>query len=205
MFPLASTTGSPLFTIVPIAPGKPSEVPTTVVPVVPVVLPPVETVVVVLLVALAPVVGLTVAAPRGALAEASWLAAVLALARSAWAACAVAAARWSVVVVLVGVVEADEPVEPDEPDEEAAGAVDVRPMPAGALAMVPLLVDALDEVPDDECTATAAGRACAITGAANSTATRRASEAAGVGLRIDVSLCGGISKIYRREVACLGC
>jgi hypothetical protein len=150
-----------------------------------------------------------VAAGGGVVASRIWLAEVLALARVPWTAWSVAAARWSVCVVLVGamIVEVPEdpvdPVEPEDPDDVAGGVLLIT---VGVAVVTPLLpAAALDEVPN-ECVATAAGKACAITGAANSTATRRASEAADGGLRIDISLDGmGLLKNFSTRGRFLGC
>src|SRR6185312_10595826 len=102
MLPFTSTAGSPLFTIGLIAPGKPSEVPTTVVVPVPLPVPvpvpvPVPAPLPVLPLppdVVVPGVVLTVAAGCGVVAARSWLAEVLALERVPWTASFVAAARW---------------------------------------------------------------------------------------------------------------
>jgi hypothetical protein len=137
-----------------------------------------------------PGVVLTVAAGCGVVAARSWLAEVFALERVPWTAWFVAAPRWSVCVVLVGAMIAaapDVPV-PDDPEPEVDGAGAELVMTGGVPVVTPLPPVVPLDVPPNECVTMAAGKACAITGAANSTATRRASEAAGVGLRIDVSL-----------------
>jgi hypothetical protein len=191
MFPFASTVGSALFTTTPVPPSKPLAV--TMVPPVPVVVPPgVDPVVPVEpVVPVVPVEEFTVDEPLEPCvvgpplaAEAVWLAAVLPLARLATTALLVCALRWSTEVVLVGAMTVLLVLVVPLPDVAVAGTGEV--MTAAGVELVVALLVAVDEVPK-ACIARAAGMACAITGAAKSAATRRASEAALWGLRIDLS------------------
>jgi hypothetical protein len=196
----------------PTPPSRPFDPVTVVpVPVVPPVVDPVDPVdpVVPVVPVVAPVEEFTVDEPvepcvvgPPAAAEAIWLAAVLPLLRVACTAALVCALRWSTVVVFVGAMVVGGEVVPVPvvvPEELVTGVV----MTGAVVVAVKPVPEADDDVPN-EWVATAAGMACAITGAAKSAAIRRASEAALVGLRIRFSLMGMKSEGTSMQVACPG-